>query len=102
MAWTSLELEADIPSWPFLSLTPSSYNWLCRRPPAWGKLLAIQQALETHDYVLYLDLDLAIMQPMLHLDGFIAQLERSGRDLLVSQDKNGVNTGVMLFRKSEV
>jgi hypothetical protein len=75
---------------------------MLRRPTAWGKLLALQQALEEHEYALYLDLDLAIVQPMLNLDGFIAQLEHSGRDLLVSQDRNGVNTGVMLFRKSEV
>lgn len=73
---------------------------LGRRPPAWGKLLALRQALEEHEYALYLDMDLAIVQPMLHLDGFIEQLERSGRDLLVSQDGNGVNTGVMLFRRS--
>ncbi len=79
---------------------PAHHAVLEGRPVAWGKLLALQEALETHEYALYLDLDLALVQPMLNLDGFIAKLESSGKDLLVSQDGNGVNTGVMLFRKS--
>ena len=71
------------------------------RPVAWGKLLALQEALETYDYALYLDLDLAIVQPMLSLEGFVGRLEEEGKDLLVAEDGNGVNTGVMLLRKSE-
>lgn len=74
---------------------------LGKRPVAWGKLLALQQVLEKYEYALYLDSDLAIIQPMLNLDGFIEALEKSGKDLLVSQDGNGVNTGVMLFKRSE-
>jgi hypothetical protein len=38
---------------------------LGKRPPAWGKLLAIRQALEEHEYALYLDLDIAIVSPTL-------------------------------------
>jgi hypothetical protein len=72
-----------------------------RRAAAWGKLLALQEALEQHEFALYLDTDLAVVNPLLQLDGLIDTLLRSGRDLLLSQDANGVNTGVMLLRRSE-
>ena len=89
--YTHFLWEADI---------PTHRHLLGSRPVAWGKLLALQDALKTHDYALYLDLDLALVQPMLPLDGFISVLEKAGKDLLVAQDGNGVNTGVMLFKKS--
>jgi hypothetical protein len=79
---------------------PANGEALAGRPVAWGKLLAIREALKTHEYALYLDLDLAIIQPMLSLDGFVDTLLAEGKDLLVAQDGNGVNTGVMLFRRS--
>jgi hypothetical protein len=41
------------------------------------------------------------VQPLLKLDGFVDTLVKSGRDVLVAGDSNGVNTGVMLFRRSE-
>jgi len=76
-------------------------NLLEGRPVAWGKLLALQSALEKYDYALYLDLDLAIVQPLVSLEGFVGRLESEGKDLLVAKDGNGVNTGVMLLKKSE-
>ncbi len=79
---------------------PGNSEALGGRPVAWGKLLAIRDALRTHEYALYLDLDLALVQPLLNLDGFVDTLLGEGKDLLVAQDGNGVNTGVMLFRRS--
>lgn len=71
------------------------------RPVAWGKLLALREALATHEYALYMDLDVALVQPLLSLEGFIARLESQGKDVLVAEDRHGVNTGVMLIRRSE-
>ena len=79
---------------------PGHAEALSGRPVAWGKLLAIREALRTHEYALYLDLDLALVQPLLSLDGFVDTLLGEGKDLLVARDGNGVNTGVMLFRRS--
>lgn len=76
-------------------------NLLGGRPVAWGKLLALQQALENYDYALYLDLDIAIIQPLLSLEGYVGRLEGEEKDFMVAEDGNGVNTGVMLVRKSE-
>lgn len=69
------------------------------RPPAWSKLIAMENHLASNkfDYILYIDMDVIIMNPSIQLESFIVP----GKDLTMTQDWNGLNSGVWLARNSE-
>lgn len=87
------------------------------RPAAWSKLKAmlyyINRAPPVYDYILYIDMDVVIMNPAIKLEDFISDAERSAKkhlttseassphDFIMSQDWNGVNTGIFLVRNSD-
>lgn len=85
------------------------YDLLCStsapattRPPAWEKVLVLQEALKHYDWVLWLDADALIVRPsvdpvtLTDLDHDLYLVEhRNGRDRLP-------NTGVWLLRSSSV
>lgn len=72
------------------------------RPIAWSKLLAMKHFLSTNkfDYLLYLDMDVVVMNFDLRLDLFI-QGTSDKADLVMTNDWSGLNTGVWLARNSE-
>lgn len=71
------------------------------RPPAWGKLTAMLAQLKTnkYDYVLYVDMDMVIMNPSISPET-ILHLAPRNQDFILTNDWSGVNTGVMFARNS--
>lgn len=79
------------------------------RPVAWSKLLAVEDALKTFDYVMYIDMDVVIMDIHRKIEDFIAY-DLSSRspapavlvesDFIMTQDWSGPNTGVWITHKS--
>ena len=69
------------------------------RPAAWSKLIAMETHLASNkfDYILYIDMDVIIMNPSIQLESFIVP----GKDLTMTQDWNGLNSGVWLAKNSE-
>lgn len=69
------------------------------RPPAWNKLLAVEKYLmtNTYDYILYMDMDMVIMDLNISLERFIAT---SAKDIIITNDWSGVNTGIWLAKNS--
>ena len=72
------------------------------RPPAWEKLTAILMQLNTNqfDYILYVDMDMIIMNPEKSPESFLRQAPPL-QDFILTNDWSGVNTGVMFVRNSE-
>jgi hypothetical protein len=66
------------------------------RDPQWLKVAALQGHLPRFDWLLYLDIDLAVLNHAIRLEPFLG-----ARDLLATYDHNGLNTGVLLFRNCE-
>jgi hypothetical protein len=73
-----------------------------KRPPAWEKLTAMLAQLKTgkFDYVLYVDMDMIIMNPEKSPESFINQAPKD-QDFILTNDWSGVNTGIMFARNSE-
>eukprot|EP00903_Cladosiphon_okamuranus_P006685 g6525.t1 len=84
------------------------------RPAAWSKLLVLQKHLGSYDYVIFVDIDAFIMNPTFKLEWIldVAQQQKetggeeawgagSESDLIVTQDWNGPNSGVVFVRNSE-
>lgn len=71
------------------------------RPPAWGKLTAMLAQLKTnkYDYVLYVDMDMVIMNPSISPESILHQAPKS-QDFILTNDWSGVNTGIMFARNS--
>lgn len=71
------------------------------RPAAWSKLLAMEHYFATgmYDYLMFLDMDTIIMNSNLKLESFV---EASGGsyDIIMTEDENGLNSGVFLARNS--
>lgn len=72
-----------------------------RRPVAWSKLLAIEDALKTthYDYVIYMDMDAVIMDLSKPIDYYIDISTKS--DIIMTSDWNGPNTGVFIVKYSK-
>jgi hypothetical protein len=72
------------------------------RPPAWEKLTAMIEQLQTgkYDYIWYIDMDMIIMNPAKSPESFLSQAPR-GQDFVLTSDWSGVNTGIMFARNSD-
>ncbi|XP_078153613.1 alpha-1,2-galactosyltransferase gmh3-like [Carex rostrata] len=76
------------------------------RPPNWSKILAIQSSLRFYDWVFWNDADTVITNLDVSLESILFGLIghgdiQSSPDLVVTEDLNGVNSGVFFIRKSE-
>eukprot|EP00602_Paraphysomonas_sp_CaronLab_P008001 CAMPEP_0185034254 /NCGR_PEP_ID=MMETSP1103-20130426/23953_1 /TAXON_ID=36769 /ORGANISM="Paraphysomonas bandaiensis, Strain Caron Lab Isolate" /LENGTH=312 /DNA_ID=CAMNT_0027570833 /DNA_START=63 /DNA_END=1001 /DNA_ORIENTATION=- len=73
------------------------------RPIAWSKLLAVKKYLPDYDYILYIDMDAVIMEPSVKLENIISMASSKVKqyDFIMTDDWNGLNTGVFFVRRSE-
>ncbi|XP_072960271.1 probable alpha-1,6-mannosyltransferase MNN10 [Typha angustifolia] len=75
------------------------------RPPNWSKILAVRSHLPYYDWVFWNDADTVVMNPAVELENIlIAVIGHSdfhaSPDLVVTEDFNGVNSGVFFVRRS--
>lgn len=68
-----------------------------RRPPAWSKILALKRHLHRFDYLLFMDVDSLVMNMEVLLEDYTGGGEL---DLIISEDWNGLNTGIFMLRNS--
>lgn len=70
------------------------------RSPAWKKLTAIKEHLvsKKYDYVLYVDMDMVIMNPNIRLESLITS---SNKDFILTEDWSGINTGIMIVKNTK-
>lgn len=66
------------------------------RPVAWTKIKLIRYNLMYCDYVIWLDCDTCIINKNFDLKGLLA----SDKDIYLSKDNNGINSGVMVFKNT--
>lgn len=66
------------------------------RPAAWSKVLALRHFLPSYDWIVYMDTDTLVMNPDIKIETLIDERY----DVVISEDWNGVNTGVFLTRNS--
>ena len=75
-----------------------------RRPVAWSKLLAVEKHLASnkYDYVFYIDMDAIIMNAHYKVEKFIqsASLVNQHSDLIMTNDWNGLNSGVWIAKNT--
>ncbi|KAJ1694835.1 hypothetical protein LUZ63_011533 [Rhynchospora breviuscula] len=76
------------------------------RPPNWSKILAVRSCLGVYDWVFWNDADTVITNLDVALETILFGLighgdVKSTPDLVVTQDLNGVNSGVFFIRKSD-
>ncbi|KAJ0967267.1 hypothetical protein J5N97_024184 [Dioscorea zingiberensis] len=75
------------------------------RPPAWSKILAVRSRLSSYDWVFWNDADTVVTNPAISLESVIwsvighADFDESP-DLILTEDINGVNSGVFFIRRS--
>lgn len=68
------------------------------RPTAWSKLRAMDHFLHRFDYLMYIDMDIVIMNPDIPLTLFIDTSPQS--DFIMTEDWNGVNTGAWIAKNT--
>lgn len=68
------------------------------RPAAWSKLKAMDHYLHNFDYLMYIDMDVVIMNPTAPLSVFIDMAPDA--DFIMTEDWNGVNTGIWLAKNT--
>eukprot|EP00300_Choanocystis_sp_HF-7_P034217 c4681_g1_i1.p1 GENE.c4681_g1_i1~~c4681_g1_i1.p1 ORF type:complete len:288 (+),score=57.63 c4681_g1_i1:45-908(+) len=68
-------------------------------PTAWLKLSGIKLALETHDAVVWMDIDTLIMNHGIKFEWFLEGLGPN-KDIVMTQDMRGPNSGVFISRSS--
>lgn len=71
------------------------------RPAAWSKILAVEKYIGNFDFVLYMDMDIVIMNMTKRLEDFIFAFPFNQTDIIMTEDWNGPNTGVWLAKNSE-
>ena len=73
-----------------------------RRPPAWSKVRLMQRILEEDkpDILAWLDADTIITNNQIEISSVMALVDED-KDLLLSRDRNNLNTGVMFARGTE-
>ena len=70
-----------------------------QRPPAWSKILAVQDAMTTGcDWVFWMDADALIMNSEIRLEEILPS--NPDANLVITQDVNGFNAGMWLMRNS--
>jgi hypothetical protein len=87
---------------PSTATATTAHTSSTKRPPAWSKLLAILKQLQSglFDYVLYIDMDMVIMNPHVAPASLI-HLAPDNQDFIMTDDWSGYNTGIMFVRTSE-
>ena len=66
----------------------------------WNKIMFIRKYLDTYEYCMWLDDDAGFIK----FESFESKLSdfiHSNKSLFICKDKNGINSGVMLFKNSE-
>jgi hypothetical protein len=75
------------------------------RPVAWSKLLAVETHLasDKYDYIMYIDMDAIVMNGAYKVETFIysAALLNPQSDFILTNDWNGLNTGVWIAKNTE-
>jgi len=72
------------------------FSELTSRPGGWGKIIMIQKALETYDFVFYIDVDTVVMNHSIKVE----QMLPRNKDIAMTEDSSGVNSGAMVIRQS--
>lgn len=71
------------------------------RPIAWYKIPLIAQLLaEGYEKVLYIDADAMVTNPDFKIGPLFDRLRNDQKPLLITEDGDGINAGVMLFQKT--
>lgn len=69
------------------------------RPPAWMKIPLIVKLLQAgYKRVLFIDADAMVTNQAFDIDNLFVRLEGTQRPILVTEDEDGVNTGVMFIQ----
>jgi hypothetical protein len=69
------------------------------RAPAWYKIALVFHLLNRgYQRIAFFDADILVTRPEFSLHKLFARLEESGRDLLITNDESGINTGIFLAR----
>lgn len=71
-------------------------------PFPWGKFKLLRHALQSHEYVLMLDADAFINNFNFDLAELILEMHKSNAFLLISEDFNGINSGIFLINNSSI
>ena len=73
------------------------------RQEQWYKILLIEKILKCNnsDYIVWIDADCQILKPTTRLEYFIEKYFDSNVELIVTQDNNVLNTGVMFIKNSQ-
>jgi hypothetical protein len=66
------------------------------RPTSWSKLLAMRKYLPEYDFLLYVDIDIVIMNPNRRLEDIVDY----NYDQMLAADANGMNCGVWMIRNT--
>ena len=66
------------------------------KPVAWSKLSTVLKYLDSYVYIMYIDMDVVIMEPSIKLESFII----SEKDIFMTEDWSGANTGIARFAHS--
>ena len=64
------------------------------RPVAWSKLIATRELLNKFDYVVYIDMDVIIMEPDVTIETFVDSAPLHA-DFIMTNDWSGPNTGTI-------
>jgi len=68
------------------------------RPPAWSKLKAMDHYLHDYDYLVYIDMDVVIMNFHHNINDYIDL--NPDKDFILTEDWSGVNTGVWIAKNT--
>ena len=69
------------------------------RAPAWYKIALIGHLLQRgYRRIAFFDADVLVTRPEFSIHKLFDQLEESGRDLLMTHDESGLNTGMLIAR----
>lgn len=69
------------------------------RPPAWMKIpLIAKLLLAGYKRILFIDADAMVTNPDFRIEDIFEELENTNRPILVTEDEDGINSGVMLIQ----
>lgn len=76
------------------------------RPPNWSKILAVRFYLDSYHWIFWNDADTVVVNPDISLESIlkaaIGHLDfHASQDVVVTEDINGVNSGVFFVRRSK-
>lgn len=69
------------------------------RPPAWSKILAVQQVLPRYDWVFWCDTDAVLWNPDVGLRQFVAAA--GSASVIMQRNSDGVNSGLFFIRNCD-